>query len=80
MVLTLADIRGQIARLLRDNGINSAQFGPDAVTAAVKMACDDFCKKTGSTYQEEDLQAAMGIVTLPDGLITIVRAFHIPNP
>ncbi len=75
MKLTLTGIRGQIARLLRDNGINSSQFDPDRVLRAITLACDETAKRTGSTYVETTVGQINGKAILPVGIIQIIRVY-----
>ncbi len=76
MKLTLSDIRGQVARLLRDNGINGSQFEPTKVTNAINMACDRAAVQTGCTYSETSVTPTDGKIAIPATTISMVRAFY----
>lgn len=76
MKLSLSVLRGQLARLLRDNGINGSQFDPVNVTKAINIACDRAAVQTGCSYVETEFSPIDGKITLPTTLITMVRSFY----
>jgi hypothetical protein len=73
--MDLTALRGQLARLLRDNGLNSSQYDPSHVTRAITFACDEIAKRSGCTYKETDIPIVAGAVALPASIIGMVRVF-----
>lgn len=76
MYLTLGNIRGQVGRLMRDNGINSSQFDPIVVTKSINFAQEQVAKLTGSSYAESVVSVASGKAPLPTAIVSIVRVFY----